>query len=125
MESFLRELEQLFWDARRDGDGEFYARMLRADAVFAGVDGLAGKDAVVARVAAGPEPFQDAGLTEVEFGWLGADAAYLAYRGGYTALPPGGEKRDLDVAVTSVYAREGGMWLLVLRHETPWVDAPD
>ncbi|HET7043778.1 MAG TPA: nuclear transport factor 2 family protein [Gaiellaceae bacterium] len=108
----LLELEKQFWRAASDRDA--YAERLSHDAlhVLPGW-GVASRAAVLEGVA-GAEPWESFAIEEPQLLALGEDAAALVY----TAQARRRSGQKYSAAVTSVYRRERGRWLLALHQQT-------
>lgn len=118
VEKELEELEEELWRANREGDGDFYARMLREDAVSVSQFGTAGKEQVVALIQHNRDPFIRSALSEPQVRVLSPDSALITYRVGFTART---EQGDIDhvALATTVYARENAGWRVALHQQTP------
>ena len=109
----LISLERRFWESA--GDPEFYSEYFTDDGVMAFNIGTMGKDEVVSSMEGAPEwasyTIDDPVLVE-----LGPDAASLTY----TAVAQSAGNDDVyRAALTSVYVRRDGRWLLAVHQQTP------
>jgi uncharacterized protein (TIGR02246 family) len=105
----LTELEERMWRANREGDGAFYAGLVRDDALVVSRYGVMGKDQIVAGIQANRNPYVKTELSEFRVVELGEDSALITYRAQVVALVNGSET-ELSVYATSVYVREGDSW---------------
>jgi hypothetical protein len=109
----LLDLEQELWDANLAGDGDFYARRLREDAVAVSPWGTLDRDAAVAGISANRNPYTSYRLTDPVALPLGRDGAVLTYKAEVK-----GPEVDHTVYAASAYAREGTGWRAVFHQQT-------
>jgi ketosteroid isomerase-like protein len=113
----LVALEEELWRANREGDGAFYARALRDDALAVSRYGVMTKADAVPVIRENRNPYVKTELSDVRVLEVGADGALVTYRADVTALVEGREV-DFAVLATTVYAREGDGWLVVLHQQS-------
>jgi len=118
-EKALLELEHEMWRADREGDGAFYDRMLRDDALLISRYGIADKARIVSMISENRNPFTRTDLSEMRVGFVSEDTAYVTYHCDYTAQMEKEGPRDFSVLATSVYVSDGDGWLSVLHQQTP------
>jgi hypothetical protein len=111
--SILIPAEERFW--RAAGNRDAYAAGLAPDAVhvFPGL-GVLEREPVLDGVA-GAEPWQSFSIDDARVVPLGPDAAALVY----TTLAERAGAEPYEAAITSVYRRQHGRWLLALHQQTP------
>lgn len=120
MSNLLGELldkERELWDANVAGDGAFYAKALRDDALAVSPWGVLGKEAVVAAVNANRNPYTGYRLSDPVALPLGHDAAVLTYRAEVDGENEGGLFTH-TVYATSAYARADGDWRSVFHQQS-------
>ncbi|MFD7652770.1 nuclear transport factor 2 family protein [Actinosynnema sp. NPDC059797] len=117
MDELIR-LEEELWRANREGDGAFYERSLRDDAVAVSQYGVMTKADAVSTIGANRNPYLKTELSGVRVLEVGADSAAVTYRVDVVALV---EEREVEFSalVTTVCAREGDGWLVVLHQQSP------
>lgn len=113
----LLTLEEEMWRANREGDGDFYDRTLRDDAMMVSPYGVAGKETVVPLIHANKNPFIRSKISDAKVIRLNDNAAVVTYTAEWTARTDNGDV-DAKALSTSVYAREGGEWKAVLFQQT-------
>jgi ketosteroid isomerase-like protein len=113
----LERLEQEMWRANREGDGGFYERVVRDDALVVSRHGVAGKADIVPIVTRNERPFVQTELTDLKVLQISGDSALVTYKATVTALVDDAEERS-QVLATSVYAREGDQWRSVFHQQT-------
>ncbi len=118
VEKELLALEEEMWRANREGDGAFYDRVLRDDALLVSRFGFAGKQEVVPGIQANRNPFIRSELSDQRVVVLTDTSAFISYRASYTALMEDGE-HDFTVLATSIYVHDGEAWRSVLHQQTP------
>ncbi|HSJ83788.1 MAG TPA: nuclear transport factor 2 family protein [Acidimicrobiia bacterium] len=109
----LIALERSFWESA--GDPQFYRENFADDGVMAFNIGTMGKDEVVASMQGAPE-WANYTIDEPVLVQLGPDAASLTYT---TVAQPPGNGDVYRAALTSVYVRRDGRWLLAVHQQTP------
>jgi hypothetical protein len=112
----LVELERSGWDSLcRSTGGDFYGRLMTADAVMVLVNGMVlGRD-VIARTLNDSPPWASYELTDARLVAVGGDAAALVYRA--SATRPGQEHR-FQALMSSVYRLVEGEPRLALYQQT-------
>lgn len=113
----LMAVERAAWDANLAGDGAFYDRMLRDDAIAVSPWGVQDKADAVATITANENPFTGCELDRAQSRRLGADGALITYRA-VVRGESGGVPFQHTVYATSVYARENGRWRSVLHQQS-------
>ena len=101
----LLGIERGLWDANVAGDGDFYDRLLRDDAIAVSPWGTLDKAAAVAGVTANQNPYTKYELDQVRSLRLGADNALLTYRAAVYS-----ERGRHVVYATTVYVHDGERW---------------
>lgn len=114
----LLAAERAVWEALVQGDAQADAAALSDDFVGVYPDGIFGKAAHVAQLAAGPT-VADYALTQVQSRALGPDHALLIYHASYRR--PGVATPEA-MYVSSIWQRAGPGWINVFSQDTP--DAP-
>ena len=114
----LLELERKLWDANLAGDGEFYAKLLRDDAVVVSPWGTMTKEQAVPGITANHNPYTRYEITEPLELPLGPDGGLITYRVEVHGKSDAGEPFSHTVFATSAYAREGGDWRAVFHQQT-------
>jgi hypothetical protein len=116
----LLALEREGWDALCQQRGaEHFGDLMTADALMVLANGqVMDRDEVVEALAGAP-PWESFELADARVVVLGADGAALVYRA--TASRAAGEP-PFVAAMTSVYAKDGDRWRLVLYTQTPEPD---
>lgn len=113
LESTILDLERRFWAAA--GDPDFYREWLADDGVMAFHIGVLDKGAVVDAMSGVSEwasfTIDDPVLTRVS-----DDVVALTYT---TEAFGDGDDEPYRAAITSVYVRRDGRWLLILHHQSP------
>ena len=113
----LLDLEEQMWRANREGDGAFYARMLRDDALAVSPYGVMGKAQAVPLITANQNPYVKTDLSEQKVIELDENNALITYKVAVTALVDGSPV-DFVAYGTSVYTREDGGWRSVFYQQT-------
>ncbi len=113
LEETLLDLERQFWQAA--GDPDFYRGGFADDGVMAFHVGIMNK-AEILRSMDGAGEWAEFSIDEPRFVQIAPDAASLTYT---TRARPAGSDEHYAAAITSVYARRGEGWLLVLHQQTP------
>jgi hypothetical protein len=111
-EEFI-ELEQRFW--RAAGDPDFYRQRFADDGVMAFHIGLMGKPEVVEAMAGAAE-WSTFTMDDLRFVEITDDVVSLTYT---TVAVPADSHDEYRAAVTSVYVRRGGEWMLVIHQQSP------
>ncbi|MCE7006469.1 nuclear transport factor 2 family protein [Kibdelosporangium philippinense] len=117
IEQTLLELEEELWRANREGDGAFYDKMLRADALGVSRYGLYDKDQAVKLINVNDNPFTRSAISDAKVRVVNETAALVTYKVDYTALIDGAEQ-DFTALATSVYSLEDGEWRVVLHQQS-------
>jgi hypothetical protein len=113
----LIDLETEMWRANREGDGAFYDRVLRDDAIVVSKYGVAGKAEAVPLITKNENPYLKTDLSDLRVLPIGADSALITYRAEVTALIAGAEQ-TFQVLATSVYARVDDAWRSVFHQQS-------
>lgn len=113
----LKKLEKEMWRANREGDGSFYERVVRDDALTVSKHGVASKADIVPNVTKNENPFLKTTLTGMQVLQVNADSALVTYKATVTALIDDTEQK-FQVLATSVYAREDDEWRSVFHQQT-------
>ncbi|MEU4193715.1 nuclear transport factor 2 family protein [Kribbella sp. NPDC026611] len=113
----LLELEGQMWQANREGEGGFYARNLRDDAVVVSKYGVMGKAATVAGIQANRNPFLKTDRSEERVVVVDEHTAIVSYKVDVVALVNGAEV-ELPSYATSVWNNAAGEWKLVFHQQT-------
>ncbi len=113
----LLALEELLWQANRDGNGSFYAELLRDDALVVSKYGVMTKSQGIPVIEANHNPYLKTDLSERKVIQLDENNALVTYRVDVTALVDGAEV-ELPSYATSVYTREGDQWRGVFHQQT-------
>ena len=116
-EKILLDLEDRMWRANREGDGGFYAEVLRDDAMVVSRYGTATKDQIVPGISANRNPYLRTDLSDQQVIMVTADSALVTYRADVTALIEGAEQQ-FSVLATSVYARGDDGWRSVFHQQS-------
>lgn len=116
-ENEILAIEDEMWRANRAGDGGFYARELREDAMVVSKWGVLGREAIIAGITANHNPYLKTDLSDRKVVFVNEDAALVTYRADVVALVDGAEVPVSSYA-TSVYAREDGRWRSVFHQQT-------
>lgn len=116
-ESELIALEEAMWTANRAGDGAYYDKVLRDDAMGVSKWGLLDKATAVAGITANHNPYLSTELSQVKVLMINEDAAVVTYRVDVVVLVDGKETPTAAYAST-VYAREDGRWVPVFFQHT-------
>jgi hypothetical protein len=117
VETELKRLEQEMWRANREGDGSFYERVVRDDALVVSRRGVAGKADIVPAVTKNENPFLKTTLADLKVLQISDDSALVTYKATVIALIDNAE-REFQVLATSVYARDGDDWRSVFHQQT-------
>jgi hypothetical protein len=117
VERELVNLETEMWRANREGDGAFYDRVVREDALLVSKSGVVGKADIVPNITKNENPYLRTDLSDVKVLRIGADSALVTYKAAVTALITGSEV-PFEVLATSVYARAGDEWRNVFHQQT-------
>lgn len=112
-EEALLELEGRFWEAA--GDVAFYRDNFADDGVMAFHVGIMGKGEVLEAMGGAAE-WESYTFEDPRFVQVTDDVAALTYT--TSAVAPGSEE-PYEAAITSVYVRREGRWLLVLHQQSP------
>ncbi len=113
IEETLLDLERQFWQAA--GDSDFYRRGFADDGVMAFHVGIMDKNAIL-QAMEGAGEWAEFTIDEPRIVEISPDVASLTYA---TRARPAGSEEYYAAAITSVYVRRGGGWLLVLHQQTP------
>lgn len=107
-------LETELWRANRAGDGAFYQRLLRDDAVVVSQYGVVGKAQIVPVITANHNPYTRTDLDQWQVIQPTEDTAIVTYRADVTS-----EGGEFTVLATSVYARAATGWVGTFHQQTP------
>jgi hypothetical protein len=113
VEETLLELEARYW--RAAGDVAFYRDNFADDGVMAFSIGVLDKDEILEAMDGAGE-WESFTIDDRRFVQVADDVASLTYT--TTATTPGASEPYV-AAITSVYARREGRWLLVLHQQSP------
>jgi hypothetical protein len=113
----LLGLEERMWQANREGDGAFYAELLRDDALVVSKYGVMTKAQGIPVIQANQNPYIKTVLSDQKVIELDENNALVTYRVDVTALVQGNEV-ELPSYATSVYTREGDQWCGVFHQQT-------
>jgi hypothetical protein len=116
--ALITELEKKFWDANVNRDLKFFDEMLADEAVTIAGFGFADKRTIIQSVAIGAVRFADCTMSDIKVLPLGVDAASISYRGVVQAAVQG-QPHTIVVNATTIYARRGDTWKIVLHQQTP------
>ncbi|GAA1708207.1 nuclear transport factor 2 family protein [Fodinicola feengrottensis] len=116
-ESALLAAEDELWRANREGDGGFYAKNLRDDALVVSKYGVASKEIIVATIGANRNPYVKTVLSDQRVLFITSDSALVTYKADVTALVAGKEV-EFSVLASTVYARENDQWRGVLHQQS-------
>ncbi|GAB3827835.1 nuclear transport factor 2 family protein [Dactylosporangium cerinum] len=117
VETELEQLEEEMWRANREGDGSFYDRVVRDDALVVSKYGVAGKADIVPTITKNENPFLKTTLADLKVLRISDDSALVTYKATVTALISAAE-RTFQVLATSVYTRDGDEWRSVFHQQT-------
>jgi len=117
IEQTLLDLEAEMWRANREGDGAFYERTVRDDALVVSRYGVATKAEIVPGITKNENPYIRTDLSDQKVLRITADSALVTYKAAVTALVNGSEVA-FQVLATSVYARAGDGWRSVFHQQT-------
>ncbi len=113
----LLDQERALWDANLAGDGAYFAKALRDDALAVSPWGVLDRDAAVAGVNANRIPYTAYRLADLVALPLGPDAGLLTYRAEVDGTNDGASFTH-TVYATSTYVRENGRWLSAFHQQT-------
>ncbi|MDX6250420.1 MAG: hypothetical protein QOF10_3780 [Kribbellaceae bacterium] len=113
----LLDLEEQMWRANREGDGAFYAKLLRDDALVVSKYGVMTKAQGIPVIEANHNPYVKTDLSDQKVLQLDENNALVTYRVDVTAVVQGNEV-ELPSYATSVYTREGDQWRGVFHQQT-------
>jgi uncharacterized protein (TIGR02246 family) len=116
-EMALLEREEQMWRANREGDGDFYEKNLREDALVVSKYGVIDKKTGIPVIRANRNPYTKTILSNQKVISLTEDSALVTYKCDITARTEAGEI-EFSVLATSVYVREDGQWLITLHQQT-------
>ncbi|GLZ80528.1 hypothetical protein Afil01_53350 [Actinorhabdospora filicis] len=117
-EAELIALEEAMWDANRAGDGAYYDKVLRDDAMGVSKWGLLDKATAVAGISANHNPYLKTDLSQIKVLMVNEDAAVVTYKADVLVLV-NGEETPTSAYASTVYARENGTWTPVFFQHTP------
>ena len=117
IETELKKLKKEMWRANREGDGSFYERVVRDDALTVSKHGVANKADIVPNVTKNENPFLKTTLTGLKVLQISDDSALVTYKATVTALIDDAEQK-FQVLATSVYARDDDEWRSVFHQQT-------
>src|SRR5215212_11512100 len=115
IEKTLLDLEDEMWRANREGDGSFYERVLRDDALVVSQWGVAPKAAIVPGISKNDNPYVETELSDRKVLQITGDSALVTYKAEVTT----GAGVTFRLLATSVYAREGDEWRSVFHQQSP------
>ncbi|GAB3420508.1 nuclear transport factor 2 family protein [Flindersiella endophytica] len=113
----LIELENEMWRANREGDGAFYTKQLRDDALVVSKYGVMAKEQVVTVIQANQNHYVKTDLSQHRVIELDANNALITYHAHVVAEVQGKQVELLSYA-TSTYTREGDGWRIVFHQQT-------
>ncbi|NEA37117.1 nuclear transport factor 2 family protein [Streptomyces sp. SID13031] len=113
----LLALEDEMWQANREGNGSFYADLLRDDALVVSKYGVMTKAQGIPVIEANHNPYLKTELSGQQVIQLDESNALITYRVDVTALVNGNEL-ELPSYATSVYTRVDGQWRGVFHQQT-------
>ena len=113
----LSELEDLLWKANREGNGEFYQRYLRDDAIAVSRFGIIDKATAVPGITANHNPYLKTDRTEERVIVVDENTAIVTYHVAVTVLVDGNEVQAPSYAST-VWTKASGEWLVAFHQQT-------
>jgi len=113
----LVEFEEKVWAANRAGDADFYAKLLRDDALAVSRYGVQDRSSVLSVIGENRIPYVSSTITEPRVVQPTEDSALITYRAHVEAVQEG-FPLAFDVLATSVYVREGGAWRGVFHQQS-------
>ena len=114
IEKTLLDLEDEMWRANREGDGSFYERVLRDDALVVSKWGVAPKAAILPGVSKNDNAYVKTELSDRKVLRITDDSALVTYKAEVTNA----EGVTFEAFATSVYAREGDQWRSVFHQQS-------
>ncbi|MFC0113807.1 nuclear transport factor 2 family protein [Kibdelosporangium aridum] len=117
IEQTLLDLEEELWRANREGDGAFYDKVLRDDALGVSKFGVYDKSGAVKLISINDNPFTRSKMSDAKVLLINDTAALVTYKTDYTALIDG-TKHDFTALATTVYSLEDGEWRAVLHQQS-------
>jgi uncharacterized protein (TIGR02246 family) len=124
VEAELLELEQRFWQAIKDQDGDAATRLADEPCLVTGAQGvgLIDRKTLAAMLKAAPYTLHRFELTGAQVRLLTDDVAVVAYQI-HEELTVDGKRVTLDAADASTWVRRAGRWLCALHTESIAGDA--
>jgi hypothetical protein len=113
----LIALEQEMWRANREGDGAFYDKLLRDDALAVSKYGVMDKEQIVPGIQANENPYLKTDLSGFRVIQLDENNALITYRADVVAEIQGTEV-ELPSYATSIYTRDAGSWRSVFHQQS-------
>jgi hypothetical protein len=113
----LSGLEDLLWKANREGDGAFYQRYLRDDAIAVTRFGIIDKATAVPGITANRNPYLKTDRSEQRVIVVDEHTAIVTYHVAVTVLVDGNEVQAPSSA-TSVWTNISGEWLVAFHQQT-------
>lgn len=107
------ELERKFWEA--GGDASFWRERFADDGLIVLPTGVMDK-ATVVEIQAKSEPWDTCALEDVRLVDLGEDSQAVVY---LARARRAGDESEYEAAISSVYSRRQGEWMLVLHQQSP------
>jgi hypothetical protein len=116
----LLTVEKQFWESWKNGNPQVFEKLMAADAVFFGQNGIASKAEIIQQQKESVEvcKVESYVLTDPRAVGIGNDSAILFYEAEQKATC-GGVKVQPLMHGSSVYARRAGKWLNFYRSEVP------
>ncbi|MFD7157044.1 nuclear transport factor 2 family protein [Kribbella sp. NPDC059898] len=116
----LSGLEELLWKANREGDGAFYQRYLRDDAIAVSRFGIIDKATAVPGITANHNPYLKTVRTGERVIVVDEHTAVVTYHVDVTVLVDGNEVQAPSYAST-VWTNASGEWLVAFHQQTALV----
>lgn len=114
----ITALENKFWDAHVDRNVKFFDEVLADEAVIIAGFGFADKRTIIKSIALGTIHFASCMMSEVRVLTLSTDAVSISYRCVIQAAIQD-QPHTIVVNVTTIYARRGDTWNILLHQQTP------
>lgn len=118
LEALLMAKEKELWEAWKNKNAAPFEKLIPADGVLVGEQGVETKAELLKDIAANPCEIKSYSLDSVKLTMINKDAALLTYKAvqDYTCM---GHAGPTPVYASSVYVRRKGQWLNILHQETP------
>ena len=113
----LSELEELLWKANREGDGDFYQKYLRDDAIAVTRFGIIDKATAVPGIRANHNPYLTTDRSDERVIVVDDHTAIITYHVDVTVLVDGNELQAPSYA-TTVWTNVAGEWLVAFHQQT-------